>query len=163
MRRGIEFANFYQPRPWLTLDADIATSNARFLNNPDGLGTYVPESINVVTAAGVTVDKPDYAASLRLRYFGPRVLDQAGDAVSAASVTYNAQATWKTHRGYNLVFDVFNIFNAQADDVAYYYPSWLPQDAANPPSRRIRRSIRPLEAPASTATTFIQAKNGRSD
>ncbi len=66
MRRGIEFANFYQPRPWLTFDADIATSNARFLNNPDSLGTFVPESINV-TAAGITVDKLDYAASLRLR------------------------------------------------------------------------------------------------
>lgn len=132
MRRGIEFANFYQPRPWLTFDADIATSNARFLNDPDGLGTYVPESINVVTAAGITVDKSDYAASLRLRYFGPRVLDQEGNAVSAASVTYDAQGTWKTHRGYDLVADVFNIFNAQTDDVEYYYQSWLPQDAANP-------------------------------
>lgn len=132
MRRGIEFANFYQPRPWLTLDADIATSNARFLNDPGNLGTYVPESINVVTAAGITVDKSDYAASLRLRYFGPRVLDQAGDAVSAASVTYNAQGTWKTHRGYDLVAYMFNIFNAQTDDVEYYYQSWLPQDAANP-------------------------------
>jgi hypothetical protein len=132
MRRGIEFANFYQPRPWLTFDADISTSNARFLDDPDNLGTYVPESINVVTAAGVTVDKPDYAASVRLRYFGPRVLDQAGDAVSAASVTYNAQGTWKTHRGYDLVADIFNIFNAQTDDVEYYYQSWLPEDAANP-------------------------------
>ena len=132
MRRGIEFANFYQARPWLTFDADIATSNARFLNDPDNLGTYVPESINVVTAAGVTVDKSDYAASVRLRYFGPRILDQAGDAVSAASVTYNAQGTWKTQRGYDLVGDIFNIFNAQTDDVEYYYQSWLPQDASNP-------------------------------
>ncbi len=132
MRRGIEFANFYQARPWLAFDADVSTSNARFLNNPDNQGTYVPESINVVTSAGVTVDKPNYAASLRLRYFGPRVLDQAGDAVSAASVTYNAQATWKTHRGYDLVGDVFNILNAQTADVEYYYGSWLPQDAANP-------------------------------
>ncbi|MFY9664384.1 MAG: TonB-dependent receptor [Candidatus Cybelea sp.] len=132
MRRGIEFANFYRPRPWLTFDADIATSNARFLTNPQNLGTYVPESINVVTAAGVTVDKPDYAASFRLRYFGPRVLDQAGDAVSAPSVTYNAQGTWKTRRGYNLVLDVFNVFNAQTDDVEYYYQSWLAQDARNP-------------------------------
>ncbi|HET6275951.1 MAG TPA: TonB-dependent receptor plug domain-containing protein [Candidatus Cybelea sp.] len=132
MRRGIEFANFYQPRPWLTFDADIATSNARFLNDPGNAGTFVPESINVVTAAGITVDKPNYAASLRLRYFGPRVLDQTGDAVSAPSVTYNAQGIWKTHRGYDLTLDVFNIFNAQTNDVEYYYQSWLPADARNP-------------------------------
>jgi hypothetical protein len=132
MRRGIEFANFYQPLPWLTLDADIATSNARFLNDPDNQGTYVPESIDAVTAAGVTVNESNYAASLRLRYFGPRVLDQEGNAVSAASVTYDAQGTWKSHRGYDLQADVFNIFNAQTEDVEYYYQSWLPQDARNP-------------------------------
>jgi TonB dependent receptor-like, beta-barrel/TonB-dependent Receptor Plug Domain len=129
MRRGIEFANFYQYRPWLIFDADIATSNARFLDVPADQGTYVPESIDAVTSAGVTVDKPSYAASLRLRYFGPRVLDQLGEAVSAASVTYDAQGTWKTGRGFNIVADVFNIFNAQTDDVEYYYPSWLPFDA----------------------------------
>jgi hypothetical protein len=136
MRRGIEFANFYQALPWLTFDADISTSNARFLNVPPADGYFVPESINVVTAAGATVDRPNYAASLRLRYFGPRVLDQLGDAVSAASVTYNGQYTWKSHRGYDLVGDVFNIFNAQTDDVEYYYQSWLPQDAAKPALQR---------------------------
>jgi hypothetical protein len=78
------------------------------------------------------VDQPNYAASVRLRYFGPRVLDQQGNAVSAASVTYDAQGTWKTHRGYDLQADVFNIFNAQTDDVEYYYQSWLPQDAHDP-------------------------------
>lgn len=56
VRRGIEFANFYQllPRsPWLTLDADIALSKARFLTDPGNLGTFVPESIDDVTAAGL--------------------------------------------------------------------------------------------------------------
>jgi hypothetical protein len=31
-----------------------------------------------------------------------------------------------------LKLDVFNVFNATADDVEYYYQSWLPFDAANP-------------------------------
>lgn len=132
MRRGIELTNFYRLKPWLILDADIATSKARFLNNPGGLGTYVPESIGTVTAAGVTVDRQNYAASLRLRYFGPRILDQEGNAVSAPAVTYDAQTTWKIRRGYDIVADCFNILNAQTDDVEYYYQSWLPQDAANP-------------------------------
>jgi TonB dependent receptor/TonB-dependent Receptor Plug Domain len=132
MRRGIELTNFYRLKPWLILDADIATSKARFLNNPGGLGAYVPESIGTVTAAGATVDRQNYAASLRLRYFGPRILDQEGNAVSAPAVTYDAQTTWKLHRGYDIVADCFNILNAQTDDVEYYYQSWLPQDAANP-------------------------------
>ncbi|MBV8149440.1 MAG: TonB-dependent receptor, partial [Candidatus Eremiobacteraeota bacterium] len=132
LRRGIEFANFYEAAPGVTLDADIATSNARFLTDPQHLGTYVPESINAVTAIGATVDRPNYSAAVRMRYFGPRVLDQSGSAVSSAAVTYDAQYTWKTHRGFDLVGDLFNIFNAQSDDVEYYYNSWLPQDANNP-------------------------------
>ena len=143
-------------------DADVATSNARFLTNPDNQGTFVPESINVVTSAGVTVDRPNYAASLRLRYFGPRVLDQAGDAVSAASVTYNAQVTWKTHRGYDMVGDVFNILNAQTDDVEYYYGSWLPQDAANPRYASNARINPALGGLALTTTISIPAKSERS-
>jgi TonB dependent receptor len=57
LRRGIELANFYQAMPGVTLDADVATSNARFLTDPQHLGTYVPESINAVTAIGATVDR----------------------------------------------------------------------------------------------------------
>ena len=31
-RYGIEWANYYAPRPWLTLDGDVSLSNARFTN-----------------------------------------------------------------------------------------------------------------------------------
>ncbi|MEZ5286690.1 MAG: hypothetical protein R2712_18155 [Vicinamibacterales bacterium] len=27
---GVEWANYYRPRPWLTLDADLSLSRARF-------------------------------------------------------------------------------------------------------------------------------------
>ena len=132
VRKGIELANFFRPAPALTLDLDVATSTARFTTNPGNLGTYVPESLNVVTAAGVTYDRPSYAVSVRYRYFGPRVLDQAGDAVSSPTSLVNLQGTLKGSRGTRLTLDVFNALNARADDVEYYYGSWLPQDARNP-------------------------------
>lgn len=143
MRRGIEIANFYRPVRWLTIDADAAVSSARFLRDPLGQGTFVPESIDAVEAIGATATFPSLDASLRMRYFGPRVLDQAGAAVSAASLTYDAQATWRSRRGYALVADVFNLFNARADDVEYYYASWLPRDAANPAYAR-NPAVNPL-------------------
>lgn len=132
LRKGIELTNYYRPFAGLTLDADVATATARFLTNPDNLGTYVPESLNVVTSAGATWDKPTFAATVRYEYFGPRVLDQGGDAVSTPTGIVNAQLALKRpdNRRWNL--DILNLFNAQADDVDYYYGSWVPQDAKVP-------------------------------
>jgi TonB-dependent Receptor Plug Domain len=132
VRKGIELTNYFRPVKSLTIDADIATSTARFLTNPDNAGTYVPESLNVVSAAGVTWDRPRFAATLRYEYFGPRVLDQAGDAVSAPTGTIDAQFSLKSRNGHRLNLDIFNLLNSRADDVEYYYGSWVPQDAKNP-------------------------------
>jgi hypothetical protein len=132
VRKGIELTNYYRPTRTLILDADIATATARFTTNPGNLGTYVPESLNVVTSAGITLDKPHYAASLRYRYFGPRVLDQLGNAVSSPTNLVNLQLALKGQKGTRLTLDVFNLLNSVGDDVEYYYGSWLPEDARNP-------------------------------
>ncbi len=130
-RRGIELANFFTPTPHLTIDADLATSSARFLTDPDRIGTDVPESLAAVISAGATVDEPYYDASLRMRYFGPRDLSEDGSATSPPSTIFNAQFTAKL-RARRLSLQILNILNAQAADVTYYYGSWLRQDAANP-------------------------------
>ncbi|MBV9972976.1 MAG: TonB-dependent receptor [Candidatus Eremiobacteraeota bacterium] len=132
VRRGIELANFYTPTKYLTLDADFATSTARFLTDPNHIGTGVPESLAAVVSAGVTLDEPRYAASLRMRYFGPRTLIEDGSAKSPPSTIFNGQFTAKLNPSYRLSLDVLNIFNAHVADVTYYYGSWLPRDGANP-------------------------------
>ncbi len=132
VRQGIELSNFYTPTKNLTFDADLATTTARFLTDPLNEGTGVPESLAGVISAGATLDQPHFAASLRLRYFGPRLLDTQGDASSAPSTTLNSQATFKFKRRSSVSLDVFNILNSPAADVTYYYSSWLKSDAANP-------------------------------
>jgi hypothetical protein len=134
VRKGIELTNYYRPIPGLTLDADVATATARFLTDPDDQGTYVPESLNVVSAAGATYEKAAFAYTLRYEYFGPRTLNQTGTAVSAPTGIVNAQISFKWPKGHlqRLNLDVLNVLNAQADDVEYYYGSWVAQDAKNP-------------------------------
>jgi outer membrane receptor for Fe3+-dicitrate len=131
-RYGIEFDNFWRPFRWLTVDADYAASSARFTEDTLQPGTFVPESLNEVIAAGVTIDEPHYSAGIRVRYFGPRTLDTQGNAVSASSSILNAQATAKLSARYGIRLEVLNVANARVDDVEYYYASWLPQDAARP-------------------------------
>ncbi|MGA2028399.1 MAG: TonB-dependent receptor, partial [Syntrophobacteraceae bacterium] len=78
LRKGVEWANYYTPTKWLTIDADFAASSAHFLGNPVG-GDHVPEAANVVISSGVTIhDLKGWSTSLRLRYFGPRYLTQDG-------------------------------------------------------------------------------------
>ena len=131
VRQGVELANFYTPTKFLTFDADLATTTARATFDPTNSGTGVPESLAGVISAGATVDEPHYAASLRMRYFGPRQLDSQGDATSPPSMLFNAQYTAKLGKRNSLTFDMFNMLNAQVADVTYYYGSWLPSDAAN--------------------------------
>jgi hypothetical protein len=128
-RKGIELANYITPTKWLTIDADLATSSARFLSDPTHQGTGVPESLNAVVALGATVDTSRYSASLRMRYFGPRQLDTAGDAVSTPSMLFNTQFTAKLSGGARVSLDVFNLLDSDVPDVTYNYNSWLPSDA----------------------------------
>jgi hypothetical protein len=135
VRQGVEFANLFTPTNWLTINADYATSTARFTSDTDHLGTGVPESLAGVASLGATIVEPFYEATLQARYFGPRVLTQDGRAVSAESMLLNAQVTVKSRGGYRLTLDIFNLLGANANDIEYYYGSWTPLDAANPAYR----------------------------
>lgn len=130
VRRGVELSNYFTPQPGVIYDADLATSTARFLDDPSHQGTGVPESLAAVISAGATLDRPAFATSLRMRYFGPRTLVQSGDAVSRPSMLFNGQFIKKFASGQRLSFDVFNLLNANADEVTYFYGSWLPRDGA---------------------------------
>src|SRR5262249_18019473 len=69
-RYGVEVANYYAPRPWMTLDADVAWSSAHFTDF-DPVGRDIPGSVATVVSAGVTVDsRHNLFGSVRLRYFG---------------------------------------------------------------------------------------------
>jgi len=154
MRKGIELANFWRPTTWLTYDADFATATARFMADPLHQGTGVPESLNAVVAAGATIDKPHYAASLRVRYFGPRVLDTQGDAVSAPSTLLNGEFTAKLPHGIKWTLACYNLLNADEDDIEYYYNSWLPQDAANPANAN-NPAINPIDGTRGPGFTSV--------
>lgn len=132
LRKGLEFANFFTPARGLTIDADIATATANYTTNDSNSGTAIPESLNNVDSLGLTVDQPRFSASFRMRYFGPRALENTGVFKSNPSTVFNAQLTAKMHRNSKLEFELLNVFNQQSDDVQYYYGSYLPQDAANP-------------------------------
>ncbi len=120
-REGVEWANYYMPTKWLTIDADFAASQAHYLGNPVG-GDYVPEAANIVIASGVTVhDLKGWTSSLRLRYFGPRALTQNDSKRSPGATLLYYNLSYKFNKTWSIEGDIFNLLNAKADDITYYY------------------------------------------
>jgi hypothetical protein len=125
-RTGLEIANYYSPLKWLTFDADMSFSRARFSEfNPDG--PYIPEAAGTVVSAGASVDNFHRAfGSLRWRYFGPRPLIEDNSQRSKATSLFEIEGGYQVAKKLRVTAEVFNLFNAAASDVDYYYVSRLP-------------------------------------
>ncbi len=128
-RYGIELANFWAPAPGWTYDFDFSSSAARF-TNVDPVGDLIPGSIKDVLTFGATSDQAHAYGSVRLRYFGPRPLIEDGSVYSHPTTTVSLQAGIKPSKTTRLGLDVFNLLNARASDIDYYYYSSIPSDPA---------------------------------
>ena len=128
-RWGVEWNTYATPTRWLTLDADLAWSKARFADD-DPAGQFIPGAVEGVMSAGVTLDAGRSTfGSLRLRYFGGRNLVEDGRVRSSPTRLLNGQAGVRLASRTELVLDAFNLLNAAASDVDYLYRSRLPGEA----------------------------------
>ena len=124
-RSGVEFANYYSPKPWLIFDGDLSLSRARFVEF-DPAGQYVPEAVNTVVSGGASIDNFHRTfGSLRLRYFGPRALVQDNSVRSSATTLLNAEGGYQFIRALRANIQVYNLLDAQVSDIDYYFASRL--------------------------------------
>jgi outer membrane receptor protein involved in Fe transport len=124
-RYGIEFANYYSPKSWLTFDADLSVSQGHFKDD-DPAGNKIPGAVKTVVSGGVTVDKlHGVFGSLRLRYFGPRPLIEDDSVRSKATTLLNLEAGYALTPRVRLAVDVFNLLNSTDSDIDYFYTSRL--------------------------------------
>ncbi len=129
-RYGVEWSNRWRPQPWMFVDLDVAFTNARFTGNaPEG--DYIPGAPDAVVSAGVAVDRyGPWSGSVFLRYIGPYPLTEDNSVRSDAQTTVDAQIGYELMRDLRLRLDVFNLFNAQNNDISYFYESRLPGEPA---------------------------------
>jgi hypothetical protein len=140
-RYGVEWANYYTPLEHLAFDFDLADSVARFTEiNPDDAaytnlgggqypvqgpgGTRVPEAVEWVISSGVTLhDYKGFAASLRLRYFGPRDLTSDGIYRSNSTVLLNAEIGYRINNRWSMKAEFWNLLDRLDHDIDYAYTS----------------------------------------
>lgn len=130
-RYGVEWARFYRPAKWITLDADFARSHARFREHASE-GDYIPSSIAIVVTAGVSVKNfwRSAFAGARLEYSGPRALIEDNAQHSNPTTQVTAQVGYKFNARWSVMVDVLNALNARSSDIDYYYPARLPGEPA---------------------------------
>ena len=128
-RIGVEWTNRYRPLAWMTLDGDLAWTQARFTGF-DPAGDLVPSAPAVVASAGVTLgEDTGWFGALRWRYFGPRPLIEDGSVWSGATSLFDLRAGYTFATGLKLTLDALNLFDTQADQIDYYYQSRLRGEA----------------------------------
>ncbi len=133
-RYGVEFANYFDPTPWLTIDADFAWSHSRFREDaPEGL--HIPGSVEAVIAAGVSVHNlpgifAPWSGSVRLRYFGPRDLIEDGSVTSDSTTLVNAQISYHINQHWSARLECYNLFDSADNDIDYFYTSRLQGEPA---------------------------------
>jgi hypothetical protein len=130
-RSGVELANYYSPRAWVTFDGDVSVSRAHF-TDVNAAGDQIPGSVETVVSAGATLHNVhNVFGSVRLRYFGPRPLVEDNSVRSHATTLVNLEGGYKVVRNVKIGVDVFNLLNAAVSDIDYYYASRLPGEPAS--------------------------------
>ncbi|TAN50828.1 MAG: TonB-dependent receptor [Methylococcaceae bacterium] len=128
-RYGVEWTNTYKPTGWLTLDGELALTNARFTDAP-GNADAVPNSVGRVIGAGATLDLPrGFFAGARLRHFGHVPLNEQASADGGSTTLVSLEAGYKND-AFKLALDVFNLLDSRRNDIAYYYGSRLAGEPA---------------------------------
>jgi TonB-dependent receptor-like protein len=148
-RYGVELTNYYKPNDWLTLDADLALTTARYADD----NAYIANSVGRVISSGVTVVAPNgLFGTLRFRHFGRVPLDEAGEYWAGDTNVVNLGAGFK-HKQYKLEIDVFNLLGSTQNDIAYAYDYAYP-NGANTATGILKHPVEPRMVRGSITVNF---------
>lgn len=124
-RYGIEWSNYIRLTPWMTAEADLAFTAARY-SDDDPAGPRIPGSLNRVFSGALTFEPVKRVfGSVRVRHFGPRPLIEDNSVRSDSTTVWNGQFGFRFNRRVTISFDVFNLLNSRVSDIDYFYTSRL--------------------------------------
>ncbi|WP_441259434.1 TonB-dependent receptor [Bradyrhizobium sp. 521_C7_N1_3] len=153
-RVGVEWTNQYKPLPWMTVDLDVAQTHARFTDF-DPAGARIPGAPAWVASGAITLGRETgWFGALKARYFGPRPLIEDDSVRSRSSLIFNARAGYRFDNGLRVQLDVLNLFNAQTNQIEYYYLSRLPGEPIDGVADRHVHPAEPLAVRLTVAARF---------
>ncbi len=151
-RRGTEFALFYQPEKWITIDGEYTRSRARFTDQLQGQDR-IPGAIEAVLAGGVVVQHGPFTASLRARHFGSFPVIEDNSRRSKPTTVVNGRLAYRWGR-LQVSAEVINLLNSHDNDITYFYTSRLPGEPLDGVDDFHVHPIEPRELRLSTTVHF---------
>ncbi|MDR3468425.1 MAG: TonB-dependent receptor [Xanthobacteraceae bacterium] len=148
-RYGVEWTNTYRPQPWLSLDADLAMSHARFVGYDsdqaavyaslngypqaqigNAPGNYIPNAPAMVASAGITLgETTGWFGALRWRYLASSPLTEDNVFRSQPTSVFNGRVGYRADNGWRVQLDVLNLLNTRANQITYAYGSLIKTDS----------------------------------
>jgi outer membrane cobalamin receptor len=129
-REGLEVGVFYAPLDGVLIDADLAWTRARY-TDPDPAGDRIPNAVESVASVGMTFDRgADWFGGARLRHFGPAPLIEDDSARSGSTTLVSLEAGYRFTPSFSVTASVFNLLDAEHNDITYFYESRLPDEPA---------------------------------
>lgn len=121
---GLEWTNFYRPLDGLAFNLDVALTESRFTEAPEG-SDEIPNSIGRIITGGVAAGRSTgWQGSLRVRHFGPRPLTGDASVESKSTTLLNAKAGYR-FGALELSADVLNLLDSEDPDIGYFFNSRL--------------------------------------
>lgn len=135
-RYGGELALDWRPQPRLLIDGDVAYTRARFREQQRdetgaAIGRHVPQAVQGVAALGMAYTSlQGWDAALRLRYFGPRPLNESGSIRSQSTTVVNLGFGWRLSPRLRVSGQIDNLLDSKDHDIDYAYTSRLSGEPA---------------------------------
>jgi outer membrane receptor protein involved in Fe transport len=109
------------------LDLDLAWNHARWTGGDGSAGDFIPGAPDAVAAAGLSVPRyGPWSGAVFLRYIGSYPLTEDDSVRSQTQTTVDLQLGYEVLPRLQLRLDVFNLFDADTNDITYFYESRLP-------------------------------------
>ncbi|MEJ2456845.1 MAG: TonB-dependent receptor [Novosphingobium sp.] len=152
-RYGIEFTGQYRPVHWLEINANLATSHARYRDRSTE-GSYIEDAPIFVGSAGILVNNLGHWSGAAVwRKLGPHPLVSDNSQRSAGYSEINANIGYRITPHLKVQVDVYNLTNSHQHAADYYYTTRLPGEPAEGVNDM---QIHPLE-PRSARVTLTAA------
>ena len=128
-RDGIEVTSFWEISDQLVFDISGAKSDGHFIGLPSGENA-IPDAHDLVYGAGLTYAGGNgWTSSLRVRHFGDAALTE-DEVVEKGSSTLLHFGLSYEQDNWEIGLDILNLLDEEDDDIAYWFESQLPGEAA---------------------------------
>jgi outer membrane cobalamin receptor len=128
-RTGFELGAFWNINSRWTADINAAFVDSNFVGVPSNVNE-IPNARDQVIGAGITFVQPQgLTASLRLRHFAEAPLTEDGSVSHGDTTIVNAGLQYD-FGNWRAGLEFLNLFDAEDDDIAYYFASRLPGEVA---------------------------------